>query len=812
MKSKASKNRKLSQKILCSILAAGVLGMTGSAFAEVLDATVQQENNYYSRIAGISGEYESTKNNANITVNGTNISIDANGTGYNNAIQARVDKEVSTGYYPTINITSKDNLYASTVKETVVTAQDGIVNLTADGDITLDSKFTSSSFKDNQSLEQNLTNTAYATVYARNVYGEGQVNISGKTVKILTQENTMTGSDGKIKYGTAISGNGSGVVNIHGKDTVEIKGAIESYNQNMQSSTGASSIKININQDTEDTAKIDIEGLYINAADASEINIKGAAGSEIKSNLVATANTGKPGGKINIDFYEGGTLEGNTTAQNGGAITVKNVEQTGYVLVDGGEYTGTDLSLKVNENNIHKDTNYESAVYVTNKGNATFEGAKTEIIADTQSTNAVVGVRVNNNATVTFSADDTVISSKALGGSGKWGFGLLVNGANSNGGHVVFDGGDVSIYNYNKNYTSQTLTAKQGSIIDFNNVGDVKVTAESPFGVTAVDANGNITFNNSGNVDIIATILPGDKTGQTNVIGIQSGTGGTEINVTDNVKDFNITLSGAGIDNDGTSYSSGTKAIYLWKNIIANINSETFNIDMNIASDIDPDTPGDHTSEFAYGLFPDGGTINIGENTDTSITINEGLGTGYAVYANNKSVVNMLGDVTINVTGKDGSYALYANAYDTDDKKTGENGGIINVGNGTSSISIIGDIYSQDSAVININGNSTFNGEVTEFSTSNNGTINLAGGTVDGVLNIATGSSVNLNAQLLLLMILLTILLVAANLCLRIMVYLQQQPVRYLLMAMQLGLKQVTLRKQQKAKLILQAVRLTLLT
>lgn len=34
MKSKASKNRKLSQKILCSILAAGVLGMTGSAFAE----------------------------------------------------------------------------------------------------------------------------------------------------------------------------------------------------------------------------------------------------------------------------------------------------------------------------------------------------------------------------------------------------------------------------------------------------------------------------------------------------------------------------------------------------------------------------------------------------------------------------------------------------------------------------------------------------------------------------------------------------------------------------------------------------------
>ena len=41
MKSKASKNRKLSQKILCSILAAGVLGMTGSAFAEDLEIVNQ---------------------------------------------------------------------------------------------------------------------------------------------------------------------------------------------------------------------------------------------------------------------------------------------------------------------------------------------------------------------------------------------------------------------------------------------------------------------------------------------------------------------------------------------------------------------------------------------------------------------------------------------------------------------------------------------------------------------------------------------------------------------------------------------------
>lgn len=733
MNKKSLRKTKLSQKILCSILAASVLGITGSAFAEVITATGDEGD--YSRVAGISGDYDTAKDSAVITIDGVNINIDANGTGYNNALQARIDKIPSDGVYPAININATGDIYASTVRETVVTGQDGVVNLTADGDVTLDSKFTSASFNGSQSLEQNLTNTAYATVYARNVYGEGQVNISGNNVKILTQENTMTGSNGQIKYGTAISGNGSGAINIHGKDTVEIKGAIESYNQNMQSGTGTSSIKININQDAADTAKVDMEGLYINAADASEINIRGAEGSSIKSNLVATANGGIPGGEINVDFYEGGTLTGNVIAQNGGSITVKGAEQAGYVLVDGGEYTGTDFVLNADENGLNKINGGIAAVFVTNNGKAVFNGNKTEIIADTQASDSVIGVIVNKGANATFSADETVISSSGIGSSGNWGYGLLVNAAVDKGGHVVFNGDNVTISNYNRDYTSQTLTAKQGSTIDFNNSGNVVVKSESPYGVTAVDAYGNITFNNSGNVDIIGTILPGDKTGQTNVIGIQAGAQGTEFNVTNNVKNFNITLSGAGVDNDGTSYSSGTKAIYLRKDIIANINSETFNIDMNIASDIEPDTPDGHTSELAYGLFPGGGTINIGENTDTSITINEGLGTGYAVYANNKSVVNMLGDVSINVSGKDGAYAFYA----------ADNGSIINVGNGNSDISITGDIYSEDSAVINLNGNSTFDGKATQFITADNGTINLAGGNMDGVLNIARDRSVNLN-------------------------------------------------------------------
>lgn len=511
MKTKTLKKHKLSQQILCSILTAGVFGFTNTVMAEVI--TAQAGDKHYSRVAGITGEYDATKKENSIIINGKELTINAEGSGFPNAIQACVNSKLEANKYPFITLNSTGKIYAAAVSGTVVSGQDGIINLKSDEDVVLESKFTTNEFNADKSLEENLTDETYATVYARNVFGEGQVNINGKNVKILTPENTMAGSGGKIKYGTAISGNGNGLVNIHGTDVVEIKGAIESYNQAAQSGSGESSIKININQDKNDTAKVDIEGLYINAADASEINIRGAKDSSIKSNLVATASTGKPGGKINVDFYENGTLSGNVIAQNGGSITVKGAQQNGYILVDGGEYTGTDVSLNVDKNNIHKDTNYESAVYVTNNGNAVFGGEKTEIIADTESTGAVVGVRVNNGGTVTFRAKDTIISSSAIGSSGKWGFGLLVNGQTT-GGHVVFDGGNVSISNYNQNYTSQTLTAKERSTIDFNNTGDVTIKSESPFGVTAVDAQGNITFNNTGNVDIIGTIVPGDKTGQ----------------------------------------------------------------------------------------------------------------------------------------------------------------------------------------------------------------------------------------------------------------------------------------------------------
>lgn len=444
---------------------------------------------------------------------------------------------------------------------------------------------------------------------------------------------------------------------------------------------------------------------------------------------------------VNIDnsIINGNVIGGGSDTTSPDTLNFKINDSTinGLVFLDGNQSLEA-KNIKVTDAINYNGSSYYKGIALNDGTTANFTGDRTDIIIDSESTGSVVGVQVfNGNAT--FSAKDTNIDVKAIGSSGKWGFGLLVNG--TSGSKVIFNGENVNISNYNRDYTSQTLTAKSGSSIDFNNSGSVKVTSESPFGVTVVDAYGDITFNNGGNVDIIGTILPGDKTGQTNVVGIQSGVKGTKINVTDKVKDFNIKLSGAGVDNDGTSYSSGTNAVYLWDDIEANINSKTFNIDMQIATDVTDDAPGSHTSEKAYGLNPDGGTINIGENTVTSITINEGLGTAYGVYTNDGSVVNILGDTTINVTGKDNSYALYAD---------GTNGGKINIGNGKSNIAIKGDILAEDQGEINLNGSIIFDGDKTKFITRKNntdtmGTINLAGGNMSGVLNITEGSRVNLN-------------------------------------------------------------------
>ena len=420
--------------------------------------------------------------------------------------------------------------------------------------------------------------------------------------------------------------------------------------------------------------------------------------------------------KINDRGMAKVSLTGNVVAENGGQIIVKNADQIGALKVDGGIYNGNNISIKYSAPTLDDCT----AVYVANNGSAVFDGDKTEIIINSQSENDPRGVWVTSGGKVEFNAKETVIDVTGVGGSSKWGFGLLLNG--DEGGSAVFNGQNVAIKNYQDHYTSQTVTARAGSEITFNNTGNVLISAKSPFGVTAVDNQGNLTFNNSGNVDIVGTIVPGNKSAQTNVVGIQSGSSGAETVVTDKVKDFNITLSGAGVDNDGTSYSTGTYGIILDKDVKDLINSAAINIKMNVADNVEDISPGDHTTEEAYGIDPDGGYIAVRSGTVTNINIQKGVGAAYAVNAASAtSIVELLGDTTIVASGKTASYALHA-----------ADGGQITVGSMGKNVHLMGNIVAEANGIININGKiNTVNGSIKAV----DGGIISMNGTSDAVYN-----------------------------------------------------------------------------
>lgn len=307
-----------------------------------------------------------------------------------------------------------------------------------------------------------------------------------------------------------------------------------------------------------------------------------------------------------------------------------------------------------------------------NKGIAIQEGAKATLggeylkvaINKPDCTDSVVGIQVFD-ADAEFSAQDVNIDVTAKGKSGSWGFGLLVNG--TTGSHVTFTGGDVSIRASNTDYTAQTLTVKEKSSIEFHNTGDIHVRAESQFGVTAVDAYDTLTFDNAGNVLIDGATLPGDNTAKTNVVGIQGAS--ATWTVTDKVNDFTIDMEGLGVDNDGTSYSTGTMGANL-DGITFNVASRTFNVYMTTEAGVEATPPADHTASTAYGLFlseqPNVPSIfTTSAHTTTTIDVKNAIGTAYGVYvgmddARPTDPVRALfgGDTTIRAQGIDNAASI----------------------------------------------------------------------------------------------------------------------------------------------------------
>lgn len=161
-------------------------------------------------------------------------------------------------------------------------------------------------------------------------------------------------------------------------------------------------------------------------------------------------------------------------------------------------------------------------------------------------------------------------------------------------------------------------------------------------------------------------------------------------------------------------YASANGNIDFKGNVTINVNAkDAFGL-RNIANTTVPN-PGD-------------GKVNIGGDVNIIAKSNGGRASG--IYSSGDyAVTTVLGNV--NITAKD--YALFATENST-----------MNIGSEGKKITLSGDISAQNKAVINFVGDSEFNKDNTEFSTVNGGIINLAGGNMSGVLNIANGSKVNL--------------------------------------------------------------------
>ena len=627
--------------------------------------------------------------NAGLNIIGTdmeNLTINGEGLQFAVAAQSSSNAKVLISNVKKVDITGNvinDSLLHSNINGAIIFDKVGLFNITTEksiglhaqgGLIYIDADAVSIKSKDENAIWAQLSNCS----------GDYPSDVKIKSSGDITLQSTSSTAVGAVNMDSNVTDN-KVTVDLQGKNIYVISEKSTGLLSN-DFQTGKTSIILNA--DDVVNIKAGKNGIYAaNGRDKGDAFVSVDAGKEI--NITGVQNAIYAGSNALVKINDRGmakvSLTGNVVAENGGQIIVKNADQIGALKVDGGIYNGNNISIKYSAPTLDDRT----AVYVANNGSAVFDGDKTEIIINSQSENDPRGVWVTSGGKVEFNAKETVIDVTGVGGSSKWGFGLLLNG--TVGGSAVFNGQNVAIKNYQDHYTSQTVTAKTGSEITFNNIGNVLISAKSPFGVTAVDNQGNITFHNSGNVDIVGTIVPGNKSAQTNVVGIQSGSSGAETVVTDKVKDFNITLSGAGVDNDGTSYSTGTYGIILDKDVKALINSATLNIKMNIADNVEDISPGDHTTEEAYGIDPDGGYITVGTGTVTNITIQEGLGTAYAVNAASAtSVVELLGDTTIVAAGKTASYALNAEAD-----------GQITVGSTGKTVHLTGDIVAKNDGVIN---------------------------------------------------------------------------------------------------------------
>ena len=195
----------------------------------------------------------------------------------------------------------------------------------------------------------NDTNDGGSFIYV--TAGNNYDDADNQKLEIYGDRISMRSVNTDETLGTAITGN-EGRLDLVANESLDIVGGIYGYNEVYG---GKSNLIFNINQNEGSTAKTTIVG-DIDAAKGSEVNIglKGTGSSITGNMLVSAEGTTLPGGLINLQFGDEGTITGNITAQDLGTVKItagNDFEINGNVsaktegaLID---IQGTDIEIDV---------------------------------------------------------------------------------------------------------------------------------------------------------------------------------------------------------------------------------------------------------------------------------------------------------------------------------------------------------------------------------------------------------------------------------------------------------------------------------
>lgn len=837
MKTKTLKQSKLSQKVLCSVLAASVLGFSGLAMAANSDDLVAegQTKSYSSSDAG---------DGSKKVIGGWNYKDNADKI---EAIHGDTDIAVTSGKFD--EVIGGSHIRVSKVEGNTLTMGNTKVTISGGefGYITGGTKVSNAS----GTITTGDTNVVInGGTFNQSVMGGNYIKATGNTGAGVAAETTANANNTSV----TISG---------GTFNDSVYGGSVADNYGSQQTDGKPKLTVN-----DETTNLTITGGTFNKT----IFGAGMANGENSVVNVGKANlTLKGKSDLTLSIKESsskGNVFGGGYAVNGGTVNVENTN----VNIDN---LSVDYGLNLHAGSKDAGVSNKTSITISNSelGKANKEN-KWQIIGGSRITSDNIKETINDAEEISILINDSHISADVRGGAAvfdknvsvtngssvvelsnttldgfsdqnnnSWtgrvfGAGIIEGGENTN---LTHESAKVIINNvggktYDKDtgesvvnkdpgaeiYGGGQLYGSKNSVLNVKNtqvtVDGEDTAAYAVFGgngisgtikkdevSTAVVGNTEVTVNNG---NIVGLLVGGNDTNWfgTSVVGVLDENGSYEYNGKKySAGSTKVTLNGGGnaetlmvIGGSNTSYGyyynqNGKREAVVFGTTEVNING-------GAASDV----IGGGNAEYYYG-----GTISedAGVNDDapvsnvegiTTVNITDGLvsnnviGGGWAV-SNQKllaSTANVKGNTNINISGGEIGNDVIAGGYAQGDgvKANVEGTSTVNITGGTIKGDIIaggyadgegaeatvtktvvnldggtveGDIIATSNADININ--TVYNGDFTaqtngvlnlfgdiNFTESNQftvsgGTINLAGGNMNGVLNIASGSSVNLN-------------------------------------------------------------------